>query len=126
MKKRIVFLSVVSLSLFSGCHHYGGGVRVETSHQAGNMPPAHAPAYGRRAQHHYYYYPNAEFYFDTGRGLYFYLDSYGRWAVSATLPAHLLKYRHSHYVEFEMESDKPYLHHHQHKQKYKNQAKKNV
>ncbi|MBN2792100.1 MAG: hypothetical protein JXQ81_06300 [Desulfuromonadales bacterium] len=33
-------------------------------------PPAHAKAYGFRAQHRYYFYPDSSVYFDTGRSVY--------------------------------------------------------
>ena len=128
MMKRGIFLSVFSLFFFTGCHQFGGGVRVDSgAPHVEKMPPAHAPAHGRRRQHHrYYYYPNAEFYFDVGRNVYFYLDSRGGWAVSASLPHHLRSHLRGHYVEMEMESDKPYKEHHKHKQKYKkNKYKKN-
>lgn len=121
--KRLLFSATVSLLLLTGCHQFGGGVRIDNRHhEAQNMPPAHAPAHGRRSQYHrYYYYPNAEFYFDIGRNVYFYLDSRGQWVFSAALPVHLHSYRHSHRVEIEMESDKPYSEHHHHKKKYKKQ-----
>jgi len=122
--KRIIFLSIFSLTLFTGCHQVGGGVRVDDRHnypqQTERMPPAHAPAHGRRRQQHrYHYYPNAEFYFDIGRNLYFYLDSRGRWSMSARLPHHLYGHLRGSYVEFEMESDRPYRDFDHHKRKYK-------
>lgn len=117
--KKISFMSVILVFLLSGCHQFGGGVRVSNEqHQVQTLPPAHAPAYGRRAQYRYYYYPDARFYFDIGRNLYFYLDSRGNWSVSARFPAHLQQYRHSHYVEIEMDSDKPYQRYNDHRRKY--------
>ena len=38
-------------------------------------PPSHAPAHGYRAKHQYHYYPANEIYFDSGRGIYFFLSS---------------------------------------------------
>lgn len=123
--KRIIGLSVLGVFLFTGCAQYGGDARVDSgSHRVDNMPPPHAPAHGRRRQqYHYYYYPHAEFYFDVGRNMYFYLDSRGRWAVSVTLPYHLRHHLRDHYIELRMGSDKPYSEHHHHKKKYKKHKK---
>jgi hypothetical protein len=118
MKK--VFISLMPLVFsITGCHEFGGGVRGPAPyHQGGPLPPAHAPAHGRRAQYRYYYYPEARFYFDIGRNLYFYLDSRGTWAISATLPPYLRQYRHSHHVEIEMDIDKPYHRYKYHRKMY--------
>lgn len=106
--------------IISGCHEFGGGVRGGPApyHHSENLPPAHAPAHGRRAQYRYYYYPEARFYFDLGRNLYFYLDSRGSWSVSARLPHYLLEYRYGPRVEIEMDIDTPYHRHHEHRKKY--------
>lgn len=79
-------------------------------------PPAHAPAHGYRAKHKYHYYPASEVYFDTQRGVYFYLS--GRnWKMSVSLPGDL-DIRLDHHVSIEMDTDKPYKHHKKHKKKY--------
>ncbi len=83
---------------------------------AKNGPPAHAPAHGYRAKHQYRYYPACSVYFDIGKKVYFYMQG-GSWRVSVALPSDL-KVRLGHYVVFEMETDRPYLHHKKHKQKY--------
>ena len=114
--KKIVLLSILSLIFFTGCRVVGGGVRVNVGH---NLPPAHAPAHGRRSHHMYHYYPNAEFYFDVGRNMYFYLDSRAQWTFSVNLPLHLRSHLRSGYVEIEMESDRPYLKHRTHRVKFK-------
>jgi len=117
--KKIIFLSVLSLFLFTGCHGVGGGIVVKGGHPGVyHSPPAYAPAYGR-GYYRYYYYPNAEIYFDVGRNMYFYLDSVGRWSFSVNLPLHLRSYLHSGYVEIEMEDDRPYLRHKYHRKEYK-------
>ena len=103
----------------AGCHNFGGGVRVSGNYSHGyNAPPAHAPAHGRR-HHSYHYYPNAEFYFDIGRNVYFYLDSHAQWTFSVNLPIHLRSHLHNNYVEIEMEDDRPYRKHKYYKNKYK-------
>ena len=83
---------------------------------AKNGPPAHAPAHGYRAKHRYRYYPSCSVYFDIGRAVYFYLEG-DNWHVSVELPDRL-RVRLGGSVEFEMDTDKPYLDHEYHKQKY--------
>lgn len=118
--KRVVLLSVFSLFLFTGCYPYGGGIMVEGGYPHSQpMPPSHAPAHGRRQQHRYHYYPNAEFYFDVGRNMYFYLDTRGQWSFSVNLPLHLRSHLHSGYVEIEMDDNRPYRRHKYYKNKYK-------
>lgn len=119
--KKILFLSIFSLLLFTGCRTFGGGVVVSTGYpHSYNTPPAHAPAYGNRSHHRYHYYPNAEFYFDIDRNMYFYLDSRGEWTFSLNLPLHLRSHLYNGYgyVEFELENDRPYLQHRSHRSKY--------
>lgn len=118
--KQVVLLSVLSLFILTGCHNYGGGVIIGGGYSNGhNAPPAHAPAHGRRSHHRYHYYPNAEFYFDIGRNMYFYLDSRAQWSFAVTLPLHLRHHLQSNYVEIEMDDDRPYNKHKHHKNKYK-------
>lgn len=118
--KKLLILLIPAVIIVTGCHEFGGGVRGGGghSHPASNLPPAHAPAHGRRAMYRYYYYPQARFYFDIHRNLYFFLDSRGYWSVSATLPGYLHQYRHSHHVEIEMDIDTPYKRHKEHRQHY--------
>ena len=123
--KNIVLLSMLSLVLFTGCRVVGGGVRVNIDHPHGHVvPPVHAPAHGVRRHHMYHYYPNAEFYFDVGRNMYFYLDSRAQWAFSVNLPVHLHRHLNSGYVEIEMEDERPYLRHRDHKKKYNKRSNK--
>lgn len=79
-------------------------------------PPAHAPANGYRAKHQYRYYPSHSVYYDTGRGLYFFLES-DNWRMSASLPSKL-KVSLGSYVDMELETGKPYVHHKEHVKKY--------
>ncbi len=79
-------------------------------------PPAHAPAHGYRAKHQYRYYPSPSVYYDTGRGLYFYLKG-GNWEIGASLPSSL-RVGLGDYVSMELDSDKPYIHHKEHAKKY--------
>ena len=79
-------------------------------------PPAHAPAHGYRAKHHYRYYPGCSVYYDRGRELYFYIKG-DRWDVGVSLPNHL-RVRLGDSVSIELDTDKPYLHHAEHVKKY--------
>ena len=114
--KKIVLLSVLGLLLLSGCETVGGGLIVDTGYGYAPYPPAH----GRRMLHRYYYYPEAEFYFDIGRNMYFYLDSDAQWAFSVRLPLRLRSHLSSSYVEIEMDDDRPYRRHKFYRNKYKN------
>ena len=79
-------------------------------------PPAHAPAHGYRAKHHYRYYPSCSVYYDTGRRLYFYLKG-DSWEVGASLPSHI-RIGVGKFVSIELDTDKPYIHHAEHVKKY--------
>ena len=79
-------------------------------------PPAHAPAHGYRAKYQYRYYPSRSVYYDTGRGLYFYLKG-DNWEVGATLPSHI-RIGLGDSVSIELDTDKPYLYHADHVKKY--------
>jgi hypothetical protein len=79
-------------------------------------PPAHAPAHGFRAKHHYRYYPSCYVYFDVSRKCYFYLSG-DRWKVSASLPVHM-RVQLGNYVSIEMDTDRPYTKFKEHKKKY--------
>lgn len=119
--KRWVFLSVFGLFLLTGCVGMGGGLIVDTSYTYSTpIPPAHASTYRRSNQYSYYYYPSAEFYFDTGRNMYFYLDSGSQWQNSVQLPLRLRSHLSSSYVEIEMDDDRPYRRHDFYRNKYRN------
>ncbi|MCK4501856.1 MAG: hypothetical protein KAU22_02410 [Desulfuromonadales bacterium] len=141
MKKLLIFLQLCTalglLFLLSGCliSASGGHGRVTIGsstpthhpkvHKPG--PPPHAKAHGHRAKHSYYYYPNSSVYFDTGRNLYFHLDSGGIWRVSVSLPQSL-SIRLGGHVSIEMETEHPYVKYSEHLKKYpagkKNKKKK--
>ncbi|MCB2228511.1 MAG: hypothetical protein KQH53_17655 [Desulfarculaceae bacterium] len=74
----------------------------------GGGPPPWAPAHGQRAKHQYRYYPGAQVYFDSGRGLYFWLSG-GGWQVGAKLPGGISIG--GSYVNLDMETAKPYQWH---------------
>jgi len=81
-----------------------------------NGPPAHAPAHGYRAKHQYRYYPSRSVYYDTGRGIYFYLKG-KNWEVGASLPTNL-RVGLGDSVSIELDTDKPYIYHADHQKKY--------
>jgi hypothetical protein len=89
--------------------------QVKTQDKKGG-PPDHAPAHGYRAKHQYRYYPSRSVYFDTERKLYFYLKG-ENWEVGASLPTGL-KTGLGDYVSFELDTDKPYVYHAEHVNKY--------
>ena len=79
-------------------------------------PPAHAPAHGYRAKHHYRYYPSCSVYYDSGRKLYFYLKG-DHWEIGTSLPGHLVESL-GDYVSLELDTGKPYTYHADHVKKY--------
>lgn len=122
--KLLILLSCV-LFLFSlpACETTGAGIFVGGGPHPVVGPPAkkggpppHAPAHGYRAKYKYHYYPDSHVYYDTSRGVYFYLEG-DSWGVSASLPSALHVSLGGH-VTIEMDSDLPYTEFKQHKQKY--------
>ena len=79
-------------------------------------PPPHAPAHGYRAKHQYRYYPSRSVYFDTDRGIYFYIKG-KNWEVGASLP-NSLRVGLGDSVSIELDTDKPYIYHTEHAKKY--------
>jgi hypothetical protein len=105
------------ITLFSGCTSAGvfvGDSPVMQPVPAG--PPPHAPAYGYRAKHTYYYYPETQVYYDVGRGVYFYYGD-GNWQMSVSLPSSLSVQLTDH-VTIDMDTDRPYIYSEQHREKY--------
>jgi hypothetical protein len=98
----------------------GNSGHSEVEHEHGyekkGGPPPHAPAHGYRAKHQYWYYPSRSVYYDTGRGLYFYLKGNG-WEVGASLPSNL-RVGLGDSVSIELDTDKPYIYHSEHVKKY--------
>jgi hypothetical protein len=71
----------------------------------GKGPPAHAPAHGYRRKFCYRYYPMAEVYHDSERGIWFYSDG-TTWRTGVKLPVDLGRNLGGH-VSIELESDHP-------------------
>lgn len=64
----------------------------------------------------YKYFPDTQVYFDSARGLYFYMKG-DNWQTSVSLPGDVQVDRDS-YVTIEEDTDKPYVKHKEHKKKY--------
>ncbi|MGD9174851.1 MAG: hypothetical protein PVF29_11850 [Desulfobacterales bacterium] len=79
-------------------------------------PPSHAPANGYRAKYQYRYYPGCSVYYDCERKLYFYIKG-GHWEVGASLPS-CLRVSLGDFVNIELDTDKPYIHHAEHVKKH--------
>jgi hypothetical protein len=118
----IVILMGFGLSqifLFSGCAVNSGGVVIGSPAPPPPKkpgPPPWAPAHGRRAKYRYCYYPSHYVYYDTGRGVYFYL-AVDEWHVSAHLPSGI-RLEYADYVAIELDTDRPYVYFPEHKRKY--------
>ena len=117
-----VFFVVAVVFLIAGC----GAKNVEVGYGSGPSgggykhkkggPPPHAPAHGYRAKHRYRYYPCCSVYYDRGRRVYFYIEG-GHWEVGASLPSRL-RVGLGDSVEFELDTDRPYIYHGEHVKKY--------
>lgn len=93
------------------------------THHHRQGPPAHAPAHGHRNKHTYHYYPDSCVYYDSNRGVYFYLHG-SNWVMAARLPGHY-HLDSSASVTIALDTDTPYTYYHVHKNKYPpGQAKK--
>ena len=124
--KFVTILWLIFFLLFGlfACGSTNGGVRFfsgkgtgkNPSSQVKKGPPAHAPAHGNRAKYQYHYYPSCSIYFDVSRNLYFYLSG-ENWKLSAELPSKL-KVNLGDHVSLELETDRPYTKHKEHKKKY--------
>ena len=132
IKGVVVFFAISTLIIFFSSAVFAGGsfsfkwgkdkepennqVKHTYKHKKRGGPPPHAPAHGYRAKHKYRYYPSSNVYKDTEKGLYFYLKG-EKWEVGASLPLPL-KEGLGESVSFELETDKPYIHHTEHVKQY--------
>jgi len=121
----VLMLVLFALTVIVGCGtsggagvKWGGGKDVVYDEPTVTKkgPPPWAPAHGHRKKYQYRYYPDCSVYYDTGRSLYFYIES-DNWAVTASLPIYLSDDLGG-YVVFDMNTDKPYIYHTEHKKKY--------
>jgi hypothetical protein len=123
----LIFLMLVllSITIITACGTSGGaGVKwggekdvvYDAPPVAKKGPPPWAPAHGHRKKYRYRYYPEYSVYYDTGRSLYFYIEA-DNWVIAASLPNRLLTGLGG-YVIVDMNTDKPYTDHAEHKRKY--------
>ena len=91
-----------------------GKIKERYKHQ--NGPPDHAPAHGYKAKFKYRYYPRYNVYYDTERGVYFFLKG-ENWEVGVKLPSHMQKDL-GEFVSLELDTDRPYLFNAEHNKKY--------
>jgi hypothetical protein len=132
----ILFLSILLFLLsINACRTTGGSIGVDWGNRAEpeappphhkhkvkkHEPPAHAPAHGYRAKHRYRYYPESYVYYDTGRGVYFYMDN-GAWQMSVSLPGFI--HLESAFVSLEMDIGEPYRYNYEHRKQYPPSKKK--
>ena len=123
---KAVVLVITAAFFFAACGITGGAFGIHWGEAAKEgpavkgaakkSPPPHAPAHGYRAKYQYRYYPSSSVYYDTGRGIYFYLNG-ETWEVSASLPRHV-SVQLGDYLSIEMDNDRPYVHYEEHKVKY--------
>ena len=106
--------SSISVKVAKDTEREYGQIKERFKHHSG--PPAHAPAHGYRAKYQYHYYPRCKVYYDTARGIYFYLKG-ENWEVGVSLPSHL-KNDLGEYVNLELETDRPHLFNEEHNKKY--------
>lgn len=79
-------------------------------------PPPWAPAHGFRRNRDYYYYPDANVYFNPDERKWFFLEG-GSWRIAAALPTSInLNLERT--VSLTMETDRPFEHHEQVKRYY--------
>lgn len=89
-----------------------------------NGPPPWAPAHGFRAKTRQIYFPEQNFYFDTQKGVYIYLNG-NNWDVSVRLPSLFagIDLRLATKVELNLSTDTPQQYNADHKMKYKKKGK---
>lgn len=80
------------------------------------LPHADVQDNSYRVKYHYRYYPCCKVYYDTVKGIFFYLEG-ENWEVSESLPDHLINDLEE-YVNLELETDSPYLFNEKHEKKY--------
>lgn len=90
--------------------------QIKEGYKRQNGPLVHAPTHGSKARFQYRYYPRCKVYYDTARGVYFYLKG-ENWEVGLSLPSRL-KSNLGEYVSLELDTDRPYLFNEEHDKKY--------
>jgi len=83
-------------------------------------PPRWAPAHGYRARTRQVYFPKQNFYYDTQRSVYIYLD-HGRWVTNVHIPAMYayINLVRAPKIELQINSDYPYRYNRRHVELYR-------
>ena len=86
-----------------------------------NGPPPWAPAKGYRAKTRQIYFPEQNFYYDTQKGVYIYMNNGGNWEVNVKLPSIFAKINlgSAAKVELKLDTDFPQQYNAEHQIKYK-------
>lgn len=83
----------------------------------GGGPPPSTPLPASQGRSQLYrYYPSAQVYFEPARNMWFYMSG-GTWQVGASLPGGL-SVQVGDYVNLELNTERPYIYHAEHRQKY--------
>ena len=117
LKMSKIFFLLVMVSFLGSCVQYQEGYETTPQEKpekhaqkiSKTGPPAHAPAHGYRKKHTYKYYPHSKVYHSKEQDVYFWYKD-GKWEFGVNLPGDISVNAKS-FVELELESDKPYLHH---------------
>lgn len=86
-----------------------------------NGPPPWAPAKGYRAKTRQIYFPEQNFYYDTQRGVYIYLNNGGNWEANVKLPSIFARIDlgRAAKVELKLDTDYPQQYNSEHQEKYR-------
>ena len=89
-----------------------------------NGPPPWAPAKGYRAKTRQIYFPEQNFYYDTQKGVYIYMNNGGNWEVNVKLPSIFARVDlgSAAKVELKLATDFPQQYTAEHQEKYGNMA----
>ena len=107
------FSAKLITALIIGALFFPGISEAKKKHKG---PPSWAPAHGQRAKHKYQYYPSAGAYFDVDRKLFFFRDK-GDWVSAPKLPPVIVPTP-GHFVEIELDTDRPFIHFEEHRVKF--------
>lgn len=113
----IQLVRIISVAaMIGGAGLLNGCVIASTGPVLSGGPPSHAPAYGRRARHRYYYYPDISVYYDINRRVYFYYSN-GVWESAVMLPL-VLRSRLGSPVTVYAPYGRPYAYYHEHRRRW--------
>ena len=94
MKIKLPLLAIGSALLLSGCYYT-------------ERPYGYAPGPAVESTYSYFYYPDAEVYYEPRRNIYYWPDG-GTWRSGARVPRNIVLRSH---VRVDLDSPEPYRHH---------------